>query len=199
MTGHIQCMPRPSLKEQIVDAAVETLHRKGFNGSSVQDITEAAQAPKGSFYNHFESKEDLAVAALQRYWERGETSREMLRDTQYPPLERLNRYLDHLAGSARKAEFRKGCLIGNMSTEMAGESRPVRARLAALFGAWTEAIESCVREAQADDSVRRDLDPASIAVFLLNSWEGALLRTKVDRNDSALEVFRRATSALLSP
>jgi TetR/AcrR family transcriptional regulator, transcriptional repressor for nem operon len=192
-------MPRPSLKEQIVDAAVETLHRKGFNGSSVQDITEAANAPKGSFYNHFESKEDLAVATLQRYWERGAISREMLRDAQYPPLERLNRYFDHLTGSARKAGFRRGCLIGNMSTEMAGENRPIRARVAALLDGWTEAIESCVREAQADGSVRRDLDSASIAVFLLNSWEGALLRAKVDRNDSALEVFRRATSALLSP
>jgi TetR/AcrR family transcriptional regulator, transcriptional repressor for nem operon len=192
-------MPRPSLREQIADAAVETLHRKGFNGSRVQDITEAAKAPKGSFYNHFEIKEDLAVAALQRSWERSESSRDMLRDAHYRPLERLRRYLDYLRGSARKAEFGKGCLIGNMSTEMAGENRLVRARLAALFGAWTEAIEACVREAQADGSVRRDLDPASLAVFLLNSWEGALLRAKVDRNDSAFEIFRRATSALLSP
>ena len=101
-------MPRPSLKEQIVEAAVETLHRKGFHGSSVQDITEAAKAPKGSFYNHFVSKEDLALAALQRYWERGETSRKILRDGQYPPLERLNRYLDHLTNSARKTEFVEG-------------------------------------------------------------------------------------------
>jgi TetR/AcrR family transcriptional regulator, transcriptional repressor for nem operon len=199
MTGHIRSMPRPSLKGQIVDAAVETLHCKGFHGSSVQDITDAAKAPKGSFYNHFESKEDLAVAALQHYWERGETSREILRDTHHPPLERLNRYLDRLTGSARKDEFRRGCLIGNMSTEMAGENRPVRARLAALLGEWTKAIESCVREAQADGSVRRDLDPAFIAAFLLNSWEGALLRAKVDRDDSALKAFRRATSALLSP
>jgi TetR/AcrR family transcriptional regulator, transcriptional repressor for nem operon len=160
LTGHIYLMPRRSLKEQIVDAAVETLYRKGFNGSSVQDITEATKAPKGSFYNYFESKKDLAVAALQRYWERSESSRAMLRDTHYPPLERLHRYLDHLTNSARTAR----------------DNRLVRARPAALFGAWTAAIEACVREAQADGSIRRDLDPASIAVFLLRSWEGALLR-----------------------
>ena len=81
---------------------------------------------------------------------------------------------------------------------MAGENRQVRARLAALLGEWGEAMEFCVREAQADGSVRRDLDPATLAAFLLNSWEGALLRAKVDRNNSALEVFRRAASALLS-
>ena len=192
-------MPRPSLKERIVDAAVKTLHRQGFNGSSVQDITEAAKVPKGSFYNHFESKEDLALVALERYWERGETSRAMLRDTQYPPLERLNRYFDYLTGSARKAEFRKGCLIGNMSTEMAGDNRAVRVRLETLLGAWTGAIESCVKEAQADGSVRSDLNPVSIAMFLLNGWEGALQRAKVDRRDSALKVFRQVINTLLAP
>ena len=62
-------MPRESVKDQIIAAAVEALHSKGFNGTSVQDITDAAKVPKGSFYNHFESKEELAVAALDRYWQ----------------------------------------------------------------------------------------------------------------------------------
>src|SRR6266436_3990981 len=74
MTSHIRDMPRASTKEQIVTAAVETLHMKGFNATSVEDITNAAKVPKGSFYNHFKSKEDLAVEALDRYWQNMQTS-----------------------------------------------------------------------------------------------------------------------------
>jgi AcrR family transcriptional regulator len=50
-------MARPSVKEQIVQAGLKILLDKGFNGVGVQEITETAGVPKGSFYNHFESKE----------------------------------------------------------------------------------------------------------------------------------------------
>ena len=62
-TGHIPVMPRPSLREQLLSAGVETLHQRGFNATSVQDITDAAGAPKGSFYNHFESLNEAALKA----------------------------------------------------------------------------------------------------------------------------------------
>ena len=79
-------MPRESVKDEIVTAAVETLHRKGFNGTSVQDITDAAGAPKGSFYNHFESKEALAAEAVRRYREKGRVRLSILQDAKLPPL-----------------------------------------------------------------------------------------------------------------
>ena len=53
-------MAKPSARDRILDAAVQTLHERGFNGCGVQDITDAAGVPKGSFYSHFDSKEALA-------------------------------------------------------------------------------------------------------------------------------------------
>src|SRR5262249_47253914 len=58
MTGHIVLM-KPSHRDLLLDTGLRVLHERGFNATSVQDITEAAGVPKGSFYNHFESKEDL--------------------------------------------------------------------------------------------------------------------------------------------
>ena len=199
MTGHIGRMPRPSLREQIIDAAVATLHRHGFNGSSVQDITEAAHAPKGSFYNHFESKEELAIAALNRYWERVEASLTLLDGDDIPPRERIARYFGSLNEAARKGGFRTGCMIGNLTAEMAGQSPKARNRLASLLARWTAAIKSCVKQAQADGSMRRDIDPGDAAAFLLNAWEGAVLRSKVDRNSDALTGFERIVSTLFAP
>ncbi|WP_406424298.1 TetR/AcrR family transcriptional regulator [Streptomyces sp. NBC_00873] len=54
-------MARASLRENLITAAVEQFHIHGYAAAGVKDITDAAGAPKGSFYNHFESKEALAV------------------------------------------------------------------------------------------------------------------------------------------
>ena len=192
-------MARPNTKEQIIAAAVETLHRKGFNGTSVQDITEAAQVPKGSFYNHFESKELLAVEALERYWQRVLNGLSGLGDESTPAAVRLKRYFQHLNDVAGQAEYRTGCMIGNMSAEMPDQSRPVRDRLAVLLAGWSRAIESCVRQAQADGTLRRDMEARTIAAFLLNSWEGAMMRAKVDKDADALTAFETvAFGALLT-
>jgi TetR/AcrR family transcriptional repressor of nem operon len=192
-------MPRASVKDQIIAAAVETLHRKGFNGTSVQDITDTAKVPKGSFYNHFESKEELAVAALDHYWQGVLAGLGALSDAKTPAVVRLKQYFRHLGDRGRTREYRMGCMIGNMSTEMADQSPMVRERLAVVLAAWSRAIESCVREAQADGAMRRDLDARTIAAFLLNSWEGVVMRSKVDKDAASLAAFEKVVFTALAP
>jgi len=191
-------MARPSLKENIVAAALDTLHRQGFNATGVQDITDAAGVPKGSFYNHFESKEDLGIEVIERYWQRALTHLGMLNDANVPPIVRLKSYFRSLDEISRKNKYQRGCLIGNMATEMSDQSRPIRERLAIVMAAWTRGIESCVREAQADGSMRRDIDAKMIASFLLNAWEGTAMRTKVDKDRTALEAFEKVVFTSLT-
>jgi len=198
MVGHIDPMARPSVKEQIIDAAVQVLHRQGFNGTGVQDITDAAGVPKGSLYNHFESKEALGVEALERYWQGALDSLDMLKDAEQAPVERLKSYFRYLNDFARKAKYREGCMIGNLAAEMSDQSSIIQNRLAAILAAWSRGIESCVKEAQADGSIRSDLKAAMIATFLLNSWEGAVLRAKVDRGGGSLEAFEKVVFTSLT-
>lgn len=192
-------MPRKSVKEAIVVAAVDTLHRRGFNATGVQDITAAAGVPKGSFYNHFDSKEALGVEALDRYWQRGLQALEKLSDPETPPLARLRAYFERLREVARDNRYEAGCMIGNLAVEMSDQSRPFRDRLALLFAAWTRSIETCVRDGQADGSIRTDLDPGAVAAFLLNAWEGAVLRAKADKDDAAFAAFDTFIFTTLRP
>jgi len=193
-------MPKPNIREKIVAAGFERLHRHGFNGSAVQDITDAAQVPKGSFYNHFESKEALGAAALDRYWELTERGLRILSDESIPPLERLKRYFESLADLMEIWKYAKGCMVGNLSTELADHSRLMRDRLAMIFAAWTRALEGCIREAQAERAINTDLDAATLAAFLLNAWEGAVLRSKVDKDGAAQRQFLTVIfSCLLAP
>src|SRR5260370_33317416 len=149
-------MPKPNVREKIVAAGFERLHRHGFNGSGVQDITDAAQVPKGSFYNHFESKEALGAAALDRYWELTERGLRILSDESIPPLERLKRYFESLAELMEIWKYAEGCMVGNLSTELADHSRLVRDRLTRFFAAWARALGGSCREPQADGRTNTD-------------------------------------------
>src|SRR5258708_20009274 len=118
-------MPRQSMREGIIEAAMAEFRAHGFNAAGVKDITDAAGAPKGSFYNHFESKEALAVVALERY---GATRRlQNLADQQTEPLERLRRHFEFLRDEIVGYSYTQGCLIGNFGNEIVDPSAPIPA------------------------------------------------------------------------
>ena len=188
-------MPRANVREQLIEAGLQTLHLHGFNGSGVQDVTDAAGVPKGSFYNHFESKEALALQALDRFWQNGAGRRALLSDTSVEPVERLRRYFRVLSDAVVHHNFQRGCLIGNFSTELSAESKEIRDRLAEIYAAWSRSIESCVREAEKADRVQARLPAAVVATFLVNAWEGAVLRSKVEQDKSPLDQFERVVFA----
>ena len=79
-------MPKPSLRDAILDAGLKEMFRTGYHGTSVRDVTAAAGAPQGSFTNHFRSKELFASEVLDRYflYVRGLVA-EALSDTSLPP------------------------------------------------------------------------------------------------------------------
>src|ERR1700722_8423022 len=60
-------MAAKSTREHLIDVGVGLMHQNGYNATGLSDILQAADVPKGSFYHHFESKEDFAEAALERY------------------------------------------------------------------------------------------------------------------------------------
>ena len=93
--------------------------------------------------------------------------------------------------------FTRGCLIGDFSLEAAPVSPMLRERLAAIFAEWRAPFAACIAEAQAAGEVDRAFDPDDLAEFLLASWEGAILRMKVERTAEPLERFKRIAFATI--
>ena len=184
-----QAMGRPSVRPQIVQAGLRVFLRGGFSASSVQDITEEAGVPKGSFYNHFASKEALGAEIVDLYAEGGGL-REMLKDSSVPPLERLRRYYAKLTKMYRKLEFAQGCLLGNFSAEVSDEVPLVRDRLLALYRRWTDEIAEVIAEAQALGQVSAEMPAPELAAFLLDAYEGAVLRARVEQDAAPLTRFQ---------
>ena len=69
------------------------------------------------------------------------------------------------------------------------QSELVRDRVTAVFSGWTGAVEACIRDGQRKGEIPADWDAAVLASFLINAWEGAVLRTKVEKNGAAFEEF----------
>jgi TetR/AcrR family transcriptional repressor of nem operon len=181
-------MARKNVRDQLVEAGLKTLLDKGFNGCGVRDITDAAGVPTGSFYNHFDSKEALGAEIVERY-ARDNPRRAALQDRTIAALERLRQHFAGLNRTYADLDFGRGCLLGNFSAELADHSPLIRARLAALFAAWTADIAAAVREAQADGAIANRLDAEEIAAFLLDAYEGALLRARVEKSAHAFDRF----------
>lgn len=181
-------MRQTGTRDHLISTGLKILHSRGFHASGVQDITEAAEVPKGTFYTHFDSKERFGAEVLGRYWEgRADRAIAILSDESRSPVARLKAYFQTKTQVA--GPFDKGCMIGNFAAEMAGDSRLVRDRLAAVLAAWTRLLATCIREAQAAGELKASLDPDAVAAFLIDAFEGAVLRTKVDRDATALHRF----------
>jgi TetR/AcrR family transcriptional repressor of nem operon len=180
---------KTNVRERVLAAAFEALHKNGFNATGVQDITDAAKVPKGSFYNHFESKEALGVEVVGLYVAKGAGRRQALVAGPGAPLARLKAYFKSLNQLGPASRFTRGCLLGNFSAELASQSHDIRQVLAAALADWTKDIAAVLAEAQQAGEVSRDLPAGTLAAFLLNAWEGAVLRSRVDRSAAPLDAF----------
>ncbi|MEU8380910.1 TetR family transcriptional regulator C-terminal domain-containing protein [Streptosporangium sp. NPDC048865] len=180
-------MARKSMRAEIVEAALEQFHIRGYNAAGVKDITDAAGTPKGSFYNHFDSKESLAVVALEHY---GAGLRMAdLADDRVEPLTRLRRHFEFLRDETVRHGFTRGCLFGNFGAEIADRSDVIRTAVRQGFRQWTALIAGTLAEARQAGSVRPDLDPEATARFLLSAWEGTLVTARADRSAGAFDSF----------
>lgn len=187
-------MSKPSHREAILKAGLKVMFRSGYQGASVRDICAEAHVPQGSFTNHFRSKEVFAEEVLDRYFTHTKGFvREALDDTALTPRQRLKRYLDIITNVLAADKWNRGCLIGDFSLETVGESRRLRERLEAIFQEWRAPFAACIAEAQAKGEIDSSFDPVDLAEFLLASWEGAILRMKVERGPAALERFKTIT------
>jgi TetR/AcrR family transcriptional repressor of nem operon len=185
-------MPKPSNRDRILEAGLQVMFDKGYVGAGVRDIVAEASAPQGSFTNHFRSKEEFAREVLDLYFDHTKRAiAESLEDQSLAPRERLRRYLDIITDRLASAEFRRGCLVGDLSLEAAPQSEMLRTRLVELFAEWLAPFAACIAEGQEAGEFDATFAPEDLAEFLLSSWEGAILRMKVERNAEPLERFKR--------
>jgi TetR/AcrR family transcriptional repressor of nem operon len=183
-------MSAPSTREHLLAVGLERLRSSGYTATGVKEILDRANVPKGSFYHYFPSKEAFAGEVFQRYMD-GEIRRaeRVLGDRNVDPLKRLRRYFEEMISVYGQTSAISGCLVGSLSLEVAGHSPKLQAQLQAAFGGWQKGVADVLREAVERGDLDRSTDADRLAEFILNSYEGALVRMKAEKSDAPLDTF----------
>lgn len=193
-------MARPSLREKILKAGLHAMHAGGYAATGVQTVTSMAGVPKGSFYNHFPSKEALAIAALDVYFRDHRRLLEQLEGgSSEPPLVRLRGYFEAVTKLLERGGYTRGCMLGNFATETADHSPALRVSVARLLGDLSAAIARCLEEARNSGEIDHNTDVDALAEFVVNSWEGAIMRMKADKGARPLKLFQEILFTKLLP
>ena len=183
-------MSRETTRDLLLEAGKKSFLEKGYNNSGIETILHAAGVPKGSFYYYFQNKEEFGLKVLDQFADCCDQHLDrILGDASVPPLDRLRNYFESVFGRLESDQCRKGCMIGNLSQEMADQNESFRARLEEIFESWVDRYAKCLREAQQAGEIGPDLDVRELAEFWLNSWQGAVLRAKTMRSTAPLRTF----------
>ncbi|RXG92648.1 TetR family transcriptional regulator [Bradyrhizobium zhanjiangense] len=185
-------------RARLLRTGVAILTEKGFSAVGVEEILDAAEVPKGSFYHYFDSKEAFGLALIDAY--ANYFARKLDRwfdDTERAPLDRLRDFIADARSGMARHRYRRGCLVGNLGQEMGVLPEPFRKRLAAVFRDWEARTSRCLRSAQEAGEMSSELDCEDLAQFFWMGWEGAVLRAKLERRPDALDVFAERFLAMI--
>jgi TetR/AcrR family transcriptional repressor of nem operon len=190
--------PNPEVRSRLLTCGRDVVLDRGFNGCGVADITEAAGIPKGSFYNYFESKEEFAAEILEAYWQSIEDRHgPLLYDARVKPLSRIARFFHAISEDHGRENFALGCLIGNLSLELSNASDETRQRLSNLMRRWEKALAVCLREAQQRGELAKRRNADELAAMMVEAYEGAVMRGKIEQSGHACERFEKVMLPLL--
>lgn len=183
-------METPNTRDHLLQVGLRRIHAMGYASTGVKEILDDADVPKGSFYHYFPSKEAYAKEVLELYV-RGENERaeKILCEGKAAPIKRLRRYFEELITVHGQTASVSGCMLGNLSQEMADHSDSIQSLLRVSFSNWQTAVAGILQEAIGRGDLAKSNKPEELAAFLVNSYEGALLRSKADRSNRPLENF----------
>lgn len=192
---------RHESKTRFLQAALQVIRAKGYMATTIEEVCEAAGLTKGSFFHHFDSKEELALAAAD-YWTEG--AGELFTSAPYharaDALERLLAYVDF-----RKALLTGGladftCLAGTMVQEVYGTHPAIREACDRSIGGHAETLEPDIAEAMRKYRVNGEWTARSLALYMQAVIQGSFILAKAKGGPAVarecLDHLRRYTEML---
>jgi TetR/AcrR family transcriptional repressor of nem operon len=166
-------------KTKLLDAARHVLRAKGYSATRVEDVCEAAGLTKGSFFHHFDSKEELALEAVAE--EEGGSSR-LFASAPYhrspDPLQRLLAYIDFRKSMLKGELAEFTCLAGTMVQEVYDTYPAIREACDHSISTHAATLVSDIREAMDQRDMHPDWTAESLAFYAQATLQGAFILAK---------------------
>jgi TetR/AcrR family transcriptional regulator, transcriptional repressor for nem operon len=183
-------------KTRLLDAALRLVRTKGYEATTVDDVCEAAGLTKGSFFHHFEGKEELAVAAARHF---GEMAESVFSAAPYrkldDPLARLLGYVDFRRAILTGELPEYTCLLGTMVQETYATHPAIRRACERQIAGHAATLVADIAEAKKRRAPRAKWSAESLALFTQAAIQGAFVLAKAKHGpevaDDCLAHLRR--------
>ena len=176
-------------KQRLLHESLALLLERGYHDLGIQALLDRTGVPKGSFYHHFTSKEEMALEAIDEYMSRVHGLLEVaLASDGRAPLQRVHSFFERLRELYASQGF-LGSLLGALGQEVSGVKEDFRRKMAESVSSIVDRLAVCVEEARQRGDLPAGWDSERYADLLVNAWEGAALRSRLLRGPAPLDAF----------
>jgi TetR/AcrR family transcriptional repressor of nem operon len=169
-------------RQRIVEQAASVMSVRGYSATSMADLARETGLEKGSLYNHFDSKEALALAAFEysvalvvRRFDEALAGQERAFD-------RLRAIVGVFRSLADAPPLPGGDPVLNMAIESDDAYPALLERAQAAMTIWQKLIGKAAKEGMASGELRPDIDPRELASVITSTLEGAVMMSKLFRD-----------------
>jgi TetR/AcrR family transcriptional repressor of nem operon len=179
-------------KTQFLDAALLVIRSKGYEATTIDDICAAATLTKGSFFHHFKSKEELALAAAQHFSDMADNLfAHSPHHAHSDPLDRILGYVDLRIAILQGELPAFTCLLGTMLQETYQTHPAIREACDRHISSHAATLEADISAAMRADGVQADFTAESLALYTQAVIQGAFILAKAKSGpDVAAECLR---------
>ena len=171
-------------RQRIVAEAAKLFNQHGFEGGSMSELMDATGLEKGWIYRHFSSKEELAAEAFDYAWKVAINTRTHDLDQISNRVDRLKQYVENFV--TRRSRVPGGCPLLNTAIDSDDGNPVLRDRARKALHAWRGRLSEIVADGVSRKEIRRGVDPQRLATLIISSLEGALMMSRLEKNNDAL-------------
>jgi TetR/AcrR family transcriptional regulator, transcriptional repressor for nem operon len=189
--------PREFDESRALEAAMQCFWRRGYEATSLRDLTVAMGLTPPSLYNSFGDKQQLFERALERYLDRTTRDRLQRLEESFAPRRALEQFFAEIISHSVKDRQRKGCFLVNSALEIAPHDARCRAMIAAQFAAIESFFRRCISAGQDDGTISKAVNPDDVARLFLSALLGIRVMARTNPHRAVLEGLARPALALL--
>lgn len=166
-------------KQRLLEVGMTMLLQHGYNDLGIQALLVATGVPKGSFYHHFEDKQNFALEAIGQYMGGVHEALDLcLTKENLSPLQRIRGFFEVVQQGYQNQGY-LGCLLGGLGQELSGVNEVFRLKIAGCLGEIAQRLAACLELARERGDIPPDTDTQQLASVLVDCWEGAALRSRL--------------------
>lgn len=181
-------------RSKLLTVGMNLIRAGSYESVGINDVLRTSGSPKGSFYHYFQSKEVFGLEVAKHYHaQQLQSAKDVLQNSEQAALERLSAFFQMAYDDFEARGFTQGCLMCNLSTELADEQPAFQKLLREHWHALSSEIAACIAELDKSEIGLEHLSDAEAGDWLLNSWSGALTRMKAVGDGEPLHLFLKTT------